>query len=137
MTAPLLQKPGPSLSRFVKHKVGLDVSAAVRDRENRFQREGALRNDHMVTPVPTSFVWLWWSPTASKALSHSLNFPGRACPPRALEHCALCYIHAQTAVCSMSRTNPTLYVCPSPSWIPEFAPVYNAQLPYVVKVEAT
>ena len=35
MTAPLLQKPGPSLSRFMKHKVGLDVSAGVRDQDGK------------------------------------------------------------------------------------------------------
>ena len=85
------------------------------------QRERASRTNHMVNHLSYTLVainiecgGLWWSPTASEALSDGLNFKifwGSMPPPPPREPCAL-YVHKKLcAVC----TNPhSIYVCPPP-----------------------
>ena len=54
------------------------------------------------------FAWLWWSLTASEALSYGLNlknFPRGACPQTLLERCVL-YVHKEKISCAACAAWP-------------------------------
>ena len=81
-------------------------------------------NHQSYSSVVKHFVWLWWSPTASEALSYGLNLKiflgGHAPRPswNAVHYMftkkkfrALCEPHARTKCARMLAPTP-LYVCP-------------------------
>ena len=72
-------------------------------------------NHPSYSPVVKHFAWLWWSPTASEALSYRLNLYRSMPPdlPRTL--CIICLRKKFGALRALhSRTNPTLYLSPAP-----------------------
>ena len=70
-------------------------------------------NHQSYSPVVKHFAWLWWSPTASEALSYRLNLY-RSMPPDLPR--TLCIIRSKIKFGALraphGRTNPTLYLCP-------------------------
>ena len=84
-----------------------------------FWREGALRNDHTMnhlsySPISINFVWLWWSPMASEALSYGENFPGEHTPRSPYN--TVCYTCKKKIRVLHGRTNPHS-MCAPPSSI--------------------
>ena len=88
-------------------------------------------NHQSYSPVVKHFAWLWWSPTASEALSYRLNLY-RSMPPDLPR--TLCIIRSRKKFGALrtphDRTNPTLYLCPGPpppsstsGSAPEFPPL--------------
>ena len=80
-------------------------------------------NHQSYSPVVKHFAWLWWSPTASEALSYRLNLY-RSMPPDLPR--TLCIIRSRKKFGALraphSRTNPTLYLCPGPPLLQPLGP---------------
>ena len=72
-------------------------------------------NHQSYSPVVKHFAWLWWSPTASEALSYRLNLY-RSMPPDLPR--TLCIIRSRKKIGALRAphgcTNPNLYLCPGP-----------------------
>ena len=83
-------------------------------------------NHQSYSPVVKHFAWLWWSPTASEALSYRLNLY-RSMPsdlPRTL--CINAIIRSRKKFGALraphGHTNPTLYLCPGPPLLQPLGP---------------
>ena len=80
-------------------------------------------NHQSYSPVVKHFAWLWWSPTASEALSYRLNLY-RSMPPDFPR--TLCIIRSREKFGALraphGRTNPTLYLCPGPPLLQPLGP---------------
>ena len=80
-------------------------------------------NHQSYSPVVKHFAWLWWSPTASEALSYRLNLC-RSMPPDLPR--TLSIIRSRKKFGALraphGRTNPTLYLCPGPPLLQPLGP---------------
>ena len=119
---------------FCKHKtlesaVPLDSSVAVSHIQRLIPKGKWFPPYDESLELQSSCHTLWWSPTASEALSYRLNLYRSMSPdlPR-----TLCIIRSQKKFGALraphGRTNPTLYLCPGPppSSTSGSAPVYHA-----------
>ena len=101
----------------------LECSVAVSHIQRLIPKGKWSMNHQSYSPVVKHFAWLWWSPTASEALSYHLNVYRSKSPdvPR-----TLCIIRLRKKFRALrtphGRTNPTLYLCPGPPLLQPLGP---------------